>query len=387
MKHTTSKKTRPHRLLRVLLLLTGVVMLWWMWSASPETVYRILRYNISSIDDYRIFPSRPLRAGQEPFRFLEQTGESYIPEYIPVKGRGIRLQELLESNNTTAFLIIRNDTILFERYYSGTSQASPSLSFSMTKSFLSILIGCAIDDGIIQSVDQPVTDFVPELAANGFDRVTIRHLLQMTSGMEYAENDNPFGIHPRFYYTTQLEDEILQLELKEEPGLRWQYRSGDNALLGLVLSRALGDVSITDYMQQRLWGPLGMEYDGYWSTDHSGGLEKTWCCLSATARDYAKFGRLYMDGGDWNGTRILSPEWVTQSTLTDTSAGSAWNHQYQWWLVSKDSRAFMAVGHLGQYLYVDPDADVIIVRLGRSEGRLSREDWIDALTYLALNVR
>jgi hypothetical protein len=147
----------------------------WLWSASPDTVFRIIRYNTSGIDDYKIFPSRPLRASQTPFRFIEGSDESRVPQIITFgEERDIPLDELLKSNDTVAFLVIKDDTILFERYYDGYNQSSSSLSFSMAKSFSSILIGCAIDDGYIQSVDQPVTDFVPELAKNGYEHVTIK---------------------------------------------------------------------------------------------------------------------------------------------------------------------------------------------------------------------
>jgi CubicO group peptidase (beta-lactamase class C family) len=311
-----------------------------------------------------------------------------VPQLITVGEKDILFDTLLQSNDTTAFLIIKNDSIVFERYYNGGSQSSPSLSFSMAKSFLSILIGCAIDDGYIKSVDQPVIDFVPELAENGFERVSIKHLLQMTSGMDYTENDNPFGIHPRFYYTTHLESEILKLKLKEEPGQQYTYKSGENALLALILTRALRTKTITAYMQERLWEPLGMEYNGVWSIDHEGdGLEKTWCCLSATARDFAKFGRLYLNNGNWNGKQIVSQSWVEQSTKIDTSEGSAWNYQYQWWLVSKESNVYMAIGHLEQYLYINPAKQLIIVRLGKSSGNLNRENWISILTFLSEEVK
>ncbi len=132
--------------------------------------------------------------------------------------KDIPLAELLETSETAAFLVIKDDVVVFENYYGGYDRTTSSLSFSMAKSVLSLLVGCALDDGYLQSVDQPVTDFVPELAEKGFSIVTLRHLLQMTSGIDYAENDFPFGLHVRFYYTDRLEDEILKLRLQEPPG-------------------------------------------------------------------------------------------------------------------------------------------------------------------------
>ena len=364
-----------------------ILMIWWLWSATPETVFRIIRYNTSGIEDYQIFPSRSLQASKTPFYFSENPAKVFNYASITVgNDKDIPLDTLLQANDTTAFIIIKSDNILYENYYNGGVQSAPSLAFSMTKSMLSILIGCAIEDGYIQSVNQPVTDYVPELSLSGFDYVTIRHLLQMTSGMDYVENDNPFGVHPRFYYTTNLEKEILKLKAPNMSGQKFKYKSGENALLGLILTRALKTKTITTYMQERLWEPLGMEYNGQWSIDHEGdGLEKTWCCLSATARDFAKFGRLYLNGGDWNGAQIISKSWVEQSTRLDTEEGSAWNYQYQWWLPSKNSNAYMAIGHLGQYLYIHPEKQVIIVRLGKSEGTLSRENWLELLKFLSEN--
>ena len=234
-------------------------------------------------------------------------------------------------------------------------------------------------DGYLQSVDQPVTDFVPELKAKGFAAVTLKHLLHMTSGMDYAENDWPFGVHVRLYYTNRLAQEILALRLREPPGTQFTYKSGDAYLLTLALQRALGRTSITAYTQERLWTPLGMEADGAWSIDHApDGLEKTGCCLAATAQDFAKFGRIYLHKGVWDGRRIVSEAWVTDSTRIDTTAGSAWNYQYLWWLIARKRSDFMATGHLGQFLYVNPSAGVIVVRLGRGMGGLRREDWMQS---------
>ena len=365
------------------------VLIWWVVAAGPVTVYRTIVYNFSGIDDYRIFPQRRLTAAPLAFRFRESATPDNPSLKVSAGGRkDIELVDLLEKSQTTAFLVVRDGLIVFEKYFHGYDRTTPSLSFSMSKSVLSLLVGCALDDGYLRSVDQPVTDLVPELARNGFDAVTLRHLLQMTSGIDYAENDFPLGIHVRFYYTDRLEEEILKLRLREPPGSRFLYKSGDAFLLTLALHRALGQKSITQYMQERVWDPLGMEHDGAWSIDHApDGLEKTGCCLAATARDFAKLGQLYLNKGEWNGRRIVPEAWVTESTRIDTSAGSAWEYQYMWWLVSPGRSDFMATGHLGQFLYVNPAAKLVVVRLGKSMGDLSLEEWKEVFISLSDNIR
>jgi CubicO group peptidase (beta-lactamase class C family) len=368
-----------------ILLSASAFMLWWLWVAGPQTVWKIITYDDSSIDDYMLFPARPLTASTTPFQFAISEDADRMPQTISTAGIAEQsLDDFLRTTDTTAFLVIKDDDVLMEHYFDGYDEATPSLAFSMSKSFLSILIGTAIDDGIIASIDMPVTGFVPELADAGFDAVTIRHLLQMTSGMDYVEIEgNPFSRHDRFFYTNRLEHELLRLDSAESPGQTFAYKSGENALLGLILSRALAPQTITDYTQARLWEPLGMEYDGAWNLDHPDGLEKTWCCLSATARDYAKLGRLYLNEGDWSGEEVVSADWVRQSTRIDTSDGSAWNYQHQWWLVSEDGGDFTAMGHLGQFVYVNTIEDVVIVRLGTSRGGLEWDQWQAVLAALA----
>jgi CubicO group peptidase (beta-lactamase class C family) len=345
-------------------------------------------YNFSGIDDYEIFPSRILHASSSPFYFKNYPDPARIPHTIDFgSNKKIPIESLLSTSESVAFLIIKNDTLIFERYYQGYTDTSLSLSFSMAKSFLSVLIGCAIDDGLIGSVEQPVTDFVPELEKNGFGKVKIKHLLQMTSGMDYIESDNPFGMHPYYYYSSNLEDNLLELDLAEKPGQRFEYKSGENQLLGLILSRALETRTITEYMQEKIWDTLGMEYNGRYIVDREdNGLEKTFCCIAARARDFAKFGRLYLNKGNWNGKQIVSQNWVEQSTKIDTTEGSVWNYQYQWWLVNRYTGDYMAAGHLGQYVYVNPGAQLIIVRLGKDRGKMTADYWKEIFTFLSDNI-
>jgi CubicO group peptidase (beta-lactamase class C family) len=243
----------------------------------------------------------------------------------------------------------------------------------MAKSVESMLIGRAIADGLINGVDQPVTDFMPGMRKNGWDKVTLEHLLQMTSGMDFSESYvNPFGTAAKFYYGRRLYANTERLKLKRAPGERFEYVSGSTQLLGLILEQALrakGDPrNMTGYLNDKLWRPLGMEYPSTWSIDRKeGGVEKAFCCINAPARDFTKLGSLYLHKGLWRGEQLVPAEWVERSTRVDTSNGSATRYQYQWWLPSQEGD-FMAQGILGQFVYVDPSRELVIVRLGEQQG-------------------
>ena len=337
---------------------------------------RFVIYNFADIKDHKKFQSRPLTANASSFNF-QTTNQGKFPKEL----NNIPFDKYLEDNKTVAFLIIKNDKIQYEKYFKGYDKESIIPSFSMAKSVTSILIGCAIDEGLIKSVDEPITNYIPELKKNGFDKVTIKHLLQMTSGIKFNESyANPFGDAASFYYGLNLSKEIGKMKLKTEPGKIFEYVSGNTQLLGLVLEHSLKEKTITSYLQDKIWTPLEMEYDASWSIDRKkNGLEKTFCCLNARARDFAKIGRLYKNKGNWNGKQIVSQKWVEESTKLDTTEGSANFYQYQWWLPTPNED-FMAEGILGQFVYVNPSKDLIIVRLGKKEGKAN---WWKIFTSLA----
>jgi CubicO group peptidase (beta-lactamase class C family) len=340
---------------------------------------RFVFYNFADIQDHKKFASRPLTTDGKPFLF-QTTENGKFPRLISAKNE-ISFDKYLEDNNTVAFLIIKNDTIQYEKYFKGYEQASIVPSFSMAKSVTSILIGCAIDEGLIASVDEPITNYIPELKKNNFQKVTIKHLLQMTSGIKFNESYiNPFGDAASFYYGLNLRKLISKMKLKSEPGLKFEYVSGNTQLLGLVLERALKGKTITSYLQEKIWSPMGMEYAASWSIDKKkNGLEKTFCCLNARARDYAKIGRLYLNKGNWNGQQLVSQKWVEASTKAENKDGSSSYYQYQWWIPST-SGDYMAEGILGQFIYVNPNKNLIIVRLGKKEGKA---DWSNIFVTLA----
>ncbi|WP_066835292.1 serine hydrolase domain-containing protein [Rufibacter ruber] len=341
---------------------------------------RFVFYNFANITDYKIFPSRPLTASAQPFRFQTATTPR-APKKLGPTGKEVPLDQYLADRETVAFLIIQNDTIQYEQYFNGYEQSSTVASFSMAKSVTSMLIGTAVEDGLIKSVDEPITHYLPELKKNGLENVTIRHVLQMTSGIEFNESYvNPFGDAASFYYGRNLRQYVNNMQPKAAPGQGFDYISGNTQILGAILDKVVAPKTVTQYLQERIWQHLGMEYDASWSLDKKkDGLEKTFCCLNARARDFAKLGRLYLKQGNWNGRQVVPAQWVKESTQVDTSQGSSAGYQYQWWLPSR-SGDFMMQGILGQFVYVNPMKNLLIVRLGKDYGNTN---WPRVFTELA----
>ena len=385
-------------LLGAIVLVFMAIFARWFVVAGPQggfdAAQRFVRHGTTTIDDFKHYPGRHLTPSERPFRFAERAVSRFVPEIVEIAGTdGRQLDDVLIASETIAFLIVKDDTILLERYDGGRTAASLSQYFSVTKSITSALIGAAIDDGIIRSIDQGVVEFVPEFVGRGFDRLTIRHLLTMTSGIDYVEDDNPFGLHVPFNYTSDIERMMLAFRMQAEPGTQYRYKSGDVGLLSLVLSRALAPKAITTYAEERLWRPLGMEHESVWSLDRDAGLEKTWCCLAGTARDLAKIGRLYLAKGEWNSERILSSTWIERSVTSEGVDAGVWpadfaaagfrSYGYLWWLLDKEEGDYLAQGKDGKFLYVNPTRRTIIVRLGRHTGDLRTSQWASMFRFLA----
>ena len=337
---------------------------------SSCKVYRFFFRNFANITDYKFFPEHQLTHSSAPFHFnysenLNASGNLRVKGFA---GESASLESVLEQSATVAFLIVRRDTILYEKYWDKYNDSSWVASFSMAKSYISALIGIAIHEGLIKSVNESITNYIPEIKDTALRHVTIRHLLQMTSGIKFTERYfNPFSDAAKFYYGTNLRRSIEHIKLEVEPGTRFQYSSGNPQLLGLILERATKK-TVTQYLQEKIWQPIGAEFDASWSTDRKkNGLEKTFCCLNAAARDYAKFGRLYLNDGMWNGVQVIPESWVDESVSPDLSAGGVSYYKYQWWLNRCSSFDFSCDGLLGQRIFVYPEKEIIIVRLGKND--------------------
>jgi CubicO group peptidase (beta-lactamase class C family) len=347
-------------------------------------VGRFFWYNFSNITDYRIFPKRDLPASTQPFRFVDAQQNDLLGRTVQVKdhtGESRPLNEFLAQSPTVAFLVIRNDSLLYENYFEGYSESSTVASFSMAKSYVSALIGIAIGEGKIGSEDDSVTRYLPELKGrDNWDRVTLHHLLQMSSGVKFSEGYySPFSGAASYYYGRRLRESIRHLHTEQEPMSGFDYKSVNTQLLAVVLERATGR-SVTDYLNEKIWQPIGMEYEASWSIDKRDGIEKAFCCINAKARDFAKFGRLYLNKGDWNGRQLVPASWVEKSVVPVNEKGAATYYNRQWWIGGKADGDYAAIGHLGQYIYVLPKKNLVIVRLGRSRGK---DEYLNIIRQVA----
>ena len=325
-------------------------------------------HNTATILDFRYFENRVVEMG-EGLQWPEAW--DYNKEEI-----SSALRTRLEGNNSIAFTVIQHDSLRYETYWGIGSRTSRTNSFSMAKSVVGMLIGIAIQDGYIESIDQKITDFIPEYDRPGdhFNQeVSIKHLLTMSSGMDWHEDYyNPFGITAEAYFTKNLNDLMLSIDFTEKPGERWDYQSGSTQLMGLIIERAT-EKTLSEYLSTKLWKPLNGTDAAEWTIDKEGGIEKAYCCLNSNALDFARFGQLYLDQGNWNGKQLIDSAFVTATLSPDLEA----HYGYSWWLYETQYKypAYAMRGVNGQYVIVIPALDLVAVRLGHK-----REVYVDKTT-------
>ena len=316
-------------------------------------------YTTAFLEDYKAFDNRTINTSSgQPWAIHKN--------YNSVK----ETDKLTQTNaelGTIAYLIIKNDSIWFENYYDGFDKDSKTNSFSMVKSMVSGMLGKAIMKGQIKSLDQPVSDFYPEFNEGYAAKVTVGDLSSMASGSDWDEKYySPFSITTRAYFDDDLEKVMLSRKIIKEPGQAFKYASGDTQLLGLILQKATGQ-SLTNYFSENFWKPLGAENDALWQLDSDdAGNEKAYCCFASNARDFARFGKLYKDFGKWNGQQLLDSAFVVKSITPRFNESPQYG--YGWWMKDVNNKHFfMMRGHLGQYVIVQPEDNVIIIRLGHQK--------------------
>jgi CubicO group peptidase (beta-lactamase class C family) len=328
--------------------------------------YKALYYNFADIDDYTIFPNNTIKASPnpEPWPVSKKYNKKPIAD---------TLKKVFEINESIAFLIIKNDSLLHEQYWNGYSENSLSGSFSAAKSFVSALVGIAIKEGKIKSIEQPVSDYLDWFKEGEKKKIKIKDLLTMSSGLEWNEAyANPLSVTTEAYYGSNLEKLFANQKVESAPGQKFDYKSGDTEILGFILRKATGK-SLAEYMQEKLWQPMGVERDALWSTDKKNGMEKAYCCINSNARDFARLGYLYLHKGNWKGKQIIDSSFVKASlspNMLPSEYGTCDFYGYQWWLIPdfEGTEAFYARGILGQFIIVVPEWDMIAVRLGKNRG-------------------
>jgi CubicO group peptidase (beta-lactamase class C family) len=352
----------------------------------PGYVQTALIYQTVDIDDYQIFENRTIEAGT-PQPWPEH------PKYNTYKLEEAERQEL-EELEPVAFLVIQDGQVRYEEYWDGYGTNSLSNSFSAGKSVVSLLIGIALDEGQIKSLDEKVYQYIPEFSKPSLKEITIKDVLTMSSGVNWDEAyKTPFSMTTEAYYGTDLPGLIHRLEGIETPGKKFKYLSGNTEILAMVVQSATGK-TISDYASEKIWKKIGAEHDALWSLDHKDGMEKAYCCFNTNARDFARFGQLILNNGLWDSTQIVSGDYLKAATSPaiwlDGGDGKPLSYYgYQYWILNyKGMQIPYMRGILGQYIFAIKEKNTVIVRLGHDRSKeYSNFHPTDVYDYVDLGLK
>jgi CubicO group peptidase (beta-lactamase class C family) len=329
------------------------------------TLVKTVIHNTADLDDHRIFANRAVATADAPsgLRTLSRVPAFIAQLRVPDENGGIHdLDRYLDDTRTAAFVVMRDDRIVYERYARGFDERSLLNSFSIAKSIVGTLVGIAVSEGCLE-LDATVATYRRDFDGTPYGAVTVRSLVTMTSGMGDAPSYLPG--RAQFYYGDDLRDVVTHSTPEARTGNGWRYSEADVQMLGFVLEAATGK-SVSAYLAEKLWKPLGMESPALWALDREGGVEKAFCCISARARDFARFGRLYLEAGRWNGEQLVPAEWAARSVVRGIATHDGYLHQHLWWTPPGDQGDFYAYGHNGQYLYVNPASRTVIVKFSET---------------------
>ena len=327
---------------------------------------RAFYYNFARLYDYKHFSNRVVLARLPGTPWPVALHSLHDPNRETV--------ELFKKLDTTALLVLENGQIVYEKYFLDGGSDVLTGAFSMTKSVLGLLVGIALQEGKIKSLNEPISNYINEWQGRDEGKITIKHLLTMTSGLNWNENAiNPFSTNAEAYYGENLYQTTLMQRLTEAPGSHYEYLSGAAQLLGLALTRAVNQ-SLSGYLSQKLWVPLGAEQSALWSLDHADGMEKAFCCLNARARDFARIGELVRLHGKWGEQYLLNENYIKEMTsphfVLDRDDMRTDYYGYQWWVYPNPGGDLpYARGFLGQYIVVVPQKNRVAIRLGKKSGK------------------
>ena len=351
----------------------------------PFYAKKALIYWFPTIDDLNIFEHATVHA---PDSCWEWAISDKYNSYKLSKEDSAYIDDM----KTVSFLVIRNDSILYETYRGGWNDTLTSNLFSATKSIVGMLVGIAMDEGKIGSVDDKVMKYIPEYNRGRQKDITIRNLLTMSAGMDWDEAyASLFSVTTHGYYGNDLYKLIMGLDIVDTPGVQYSYRSGETQLLSFVLEAATGE-TISKYAEKKLWRPMMAGQDAFWLLDKKDGDEKSFCCFHTTARDAARFGRLMLNMGNWNGRQLVSRKYMEEALAPASYLKDQWGkdpltyYGYQTWIMNYNGeRCPYFRGMLGQYIIAIPSKNAVVVRLGHKRSReYVKELTTDIIKYMEI---
>lgn len=328
---------------------------------------------IPEVNSYKEMPNRKIQRASLP-AVIQNDYQDLSAIEVHRKRRAITLEEFVENSNSSAFLIFKKGKLIFERYDANFKEDQVHASFSVAKSILSALIGVAIEEGKLGSVEEYVLDYLPHLDSAEYKGIKILHLLQMTSGIRYSEID--------VFHAEDVSQIFEKPIVKFKVGQKHEYWSTTYQLLGMVLQKAIAPQTISSYLSEKIWQPMGAEADANWTIDKVEGMEKTFCCIQAVARDYGRFGLLYLNKGNWNEKQIIPEKWIEKSIAINEEEGSVKKYNYGWWFPSEQQNEYMARGFKGQYVFINQEKQTVIVRLGANRDGLIGFKWSKLLSEI-----
>jgi CubicO group peptidase (beta-lactamase class C family) len=323
----------------------------------------------ASVDDYERFENRTVRPANQTKPW--QLATEYNTK--PLSSSELAVHQ---NSQSLAYLIVQDGKIVHEQYFLGHTQQKISGLFSVTKSLVGLMVGKAIEEGKIKSLEQPVGDFLPEFKQGEKAKIRVLDLLTMSSGLRWDETYSPGSTVAQAYLSDDMRPLLVGLPVQRPTG-SFAYASGDTGLLGLVLEVATGQ-NLSTYLEQKFWQPMEAESTALWSIDNLGKREKAFCCLTTTARDIARFGQLVLQKGAWNGQQLLSSNYVQAATNNHFGEvkPNNYGYGYQFWVDNFGGQVFPSmIGILGQYVMVLPQKNAVVVRLGRKENANDFRDF------------
>jgi len=329
-----------------------------------------------------ILPTRLIKKSPEPYSFTYQLVnlDSLTYRY---GGRKYTLDDYINTFKVAGLIVVKDDKILYENYHFGNDETTKWMSFSVTKSVTSMLIGAAIKDGFIKSVNDPISSYVTDLNQGNYSNVSIEEVLQMSSGIDwnedYADANSDVNIASGFN-DTKLYSYLNKLEVSSKPGTKFNYNTAESNVIGGIVRAATGQ-NLSTYLEKKIWQPFGMEFDAYWALDSDYSQELGGCCINATLRDYARIGLFALKNGVLpDGRNTLPNDWMIKSTKP--SPGFSY-YGYQWWLAGSGYKSYYADGIFGQFIWVDPDSrTVIAMQSARDVAALDRYSGGHRLNFL-----